>query len=197
MDIQMSDDRLLVTWQRVSKELHDEIVSRLRAIRGVEFDRGAKVWTAPVNQADRLLAAFPNASYDYDALCAAFDRADERVGIFGQSLLDMGIMLIVENGRVVAQGDGASPLLQRLIDERNEDLAVWLASNAAALPHEYVCGTVAGAMQVQSINDRIAGDSEVPGEVLRQAVLLATSMRNAARNQYQEKTMRQRRKVTT
>lgn len=157
-----------------------------------KFDRDAKVWTAPVDQADRLLAAFPKASYDYDALCAAFDRQDARIGIFGQSLLDMGVTLVVVDSRVIAQGDGVSPLLQSLVDERGENLRVWLDSTMPDLPHEYVCGTVAGAMQVQSINDRLAFDAGRLSEDLRQAELLATSMRNAAQNQYQQEAMRQR-----
>ena len=134
MEIRMRNGRLEASWRMAGREAHEEIVRRLRAIRGVEFDRDAKVWAVPLRQADRLLAAFPKASYDYDALCAAFERADERIGIFGQSLLDMSIMLIVVDGRVVAQGDGASPLLQRLIDERNEKLAAWLASDAPVFP---------------------------------------------------------------
>lgn len=194
MEIRLIDGSCVVTWERTSAEIHSEILDRLKRINGAAFDKSGSCWRVPAQQADRLYSAFPKASFDYDAVGAVVDAQERRIAIFGKNLLDMGVKLTVANGRLIAQGDGVSPLLQSLVDERGEKLRVWLASNTPALPHEYVCGTLAGAMQVQSINDRIAGVSGVSGEVLRQAGLLAESLRNAAQNQYQEEAMRQQRR---
>jgi hypothetical protein len=86
MEIRLIDGFCVVTWKRTSAEVHGEILDKIKRIRGAEFIKDAGCWLVPVAQADRLLAAFPKASYDYDALCAAFDRQDERIGIFGQWL---------------------------------------------------------------------------------------------------------------
>lgn len=192
MNIQLIDGQLIVTWMRTSKDIHDEIVNRLTCIRGAEFNKAAGCWSLPVAQADRLVLAFPKASYDYDAICAVVDAEQRRIAVFGQNLLDTGVKLVVVDGRVIAQGTGVSPLLQQLVDERSDDLRVWLQTQNDRYRAQDGLGMPVGAMQVQSINDRIAGASGVSGEDLRQAGLLASAMRNAAKNQEQEDAMRQR-----
>lgn len=194
MNIELVNGQCVVTWQRTSKTVHNEILDRIKRIRGAEFNKAAGCWSVPVAQADRLFLAFPKASYDYDVICAVVEMQERRIAIFGQNLLDMGVKLSIANGHVIAHGDGVSPLLQQCVNERSDDLRVWLQSTMHAVPNEYVCGTLVSAMQVQSINDHIAGDSGVSGEDLRQAGLLASAMRNAAKNQEQENAMRQRRR---
>lgn len=194
MNIQLTDGQLIITWERTSATVHSEILDRLKRIKGAEFNKAAGCWSIPVEQADRLFLAFPKASYDYDAICAVVDAQERRIAIFGQNLLDTGVKLIVVDGRVIAQGTGVSPLLQQLVDERSDDLRVWLQTQDVRCRAQDGPGTLAGAMQVQSINDRIAGDSGLSGEDLRQAGLLASAMRNAAKNQEQEDAMRQQRR---
>jgi len=184
MEIRLIDGFCVVTWKRTSAEVHGEILDKIKRIRGAEFIKDAGCWLVPVAQADRLLAAFPKASYDYDALCAAFDRQDERIGIFGQSLLDMGVRLLVVDGRVIAQGEGVSPLLQSLIDERCAKLAAWLQAQDARYAGKYGQGATKNGDLVLSIQNDNSNENRPSGGDLRQAELLAVSLRNAAQNQY-------------
>jgi len=196
MDIRLIDGQCVVTWERTSKEIHAEILDRLKCISGASFDKSASCWRVPSTQADRLFAAFPKASYCYDAICAVVDAQERRIAIFGQNLLDMGVKLTVTNGRLIAQGDNVSPLLQSLIEERGAELAAWLQAQNAISGASGGLESTLGAKPV-SIYDR--GVFSPSDDDLRQAALLADSLRNAAQHQYHTDAMRQRnrrRKVT-
>jgi hypothetical protein len=124
------------------------------------------------------------------------DAQERRIAIFGQNLLDMGVKLTVTNGRLIAQGDNVSPLLQSLIEERGAELAAWLQAQNAISGASGGLESTLGAKPV-SIYDR--GVFSPSDDDLRQAALLADSLRNAAQHQYHTDAMRQRnrrRKVT-
>lgn len=199
MNIQLTDNQLIITWERTSATVHDEILDRIKRIRGAEFNKAQGCWSLPVAQADRLFLAFPKASYDYDAICAVVDAQERRIAIFGKNLLDMGVKLTVTNGRLIAQGDNVSPLLQSLIDERGADLAAWLqAQNARKAARRRQNAQVDG-IAVSSTENVPTNVSSPSDDDLRQAALLASSLRNAAQNQTHKDAMRQRnrrRKVT-
>jgi hypothetical protein len=131
MQVEMREHRLRVSWPRCDRSAHDAIVERLKCIKAARFDKEQGCWFIPVSEADRLMDAFPKASYDYDAICAAVERQQQRAAIFGRSLLGMGIKFVAVDDRVIAQGAGASPLLQKLIDERNGGLLAWLQAQEA------------------------------------------------------------------
>jgi hypothetical protein len=195
MNIQLIDGQLIVTWMRTSKAVHDEILERMKCIRGAEFNKAAgRCWSLPVEQADRLFLAFPKASYDYDAICAVVDAQKRRIAIFGQNLLDTGVKLVVVDGRIIAQGEGVSPLLQQLVDERSEDLAIWLQSQNARKRAQGRQGAFLDGIAVSSIENASTNVSSPSSEDLRKAELLATSLRNAAKNQEREDSMRQQRR---
>ena len=188
MNIEMIDGQCTVTWERVPKPVHDEIVERLKKA-GAAFDKPRSCWTLPTNQADRLFAAFPKASYAYDVICSIVEAQERRIAIFGRNLLALGIRLIVSNGRVVAQGTGATETLQSAIDERGDNLRVWLQAQNTIHGASRGLGSTVGAIPVQPItNDSARSDSDY-----HNAELLAKSLRNAAKNQDREDAMRTRR----
>lgn len=183
MNIQLTDGQLIITWERTSATVHGEILDRLKRIRGAEFNKAAGCWSLPVTQADRLFLAFPKASYDYDAICAVVDAQERRIAIFGQNLLDMGVKLTVANGRLIAQGDNVSPLLQSLIEERGADLAAWLQAQNARNRAQGRQNAQVDGIAVSSIENAPTNVSSPSEDDLRQAALLAQSLRNAAKKQ--------------
>lgn len=194
MTVVVAGDALRISWQQEPRWRHDDYCAALREISGVRYDPNIRSWVCPLRNADRILEAFPHASYDYDAICAVVDAQKRRIAVFGQNLLDMGVKLVVVDGRVIAQGDGVSPLVQSLIDERCDDLRVWLQSqNACNGAWRRQIGAIDGAV-VSSIENALTSDSRPSNEDLRQAGLLASAMRNAAKNQEQEDAMRQQRR---
>lgn len=195
----MRDGLIVVTWKlsEYTVAVNTEIKNRLHRIAGVEYDGRQKVWTVPSAQADRLYAAFPKASFDYDVICAVVDAQAGRCAIFYRSLVGMGVRLVCgDSGAIVAVGDGVSPLLQSLVDERSEELRPMVQAESAAWLE--ISGQIgfADALQVQFNTNEITGDSRavsaVSAETLRQAELLVNGMRNAAKNQYNEEAARQR-----
>ena len=189
MNIELIDGQCTVTWERVPKPIHDEIVERLKKA-GAAFDKPRSCWTLPTKQADRLYAAFPKASYAYDVICSIVEAQERRIATFGHNLLAMGIRLIVSNGRVIAQGAGVSPTLQTAIDERGDNLRVWLQAQNAHRDARRAAGSTIGAIPVSSC-DR--DNPRYSSEDLHQADLLAKSLRNAAKNEQHEQAMRTRR----
>ena len=131
MQVEMRERRLGVDWPRRARSAPAAIVERLQSLKAPRFDKEQGCWFIPVSEADRLMDAFPKASYDYDAICAAVERQQQRAAIFGRSLLGMGIKFVAVDDRVIAQGAGASPLLQKLIDERNGGRLSWLQAKEA------------------------------------------------------------------
>lgn len=200
MEIVMRDGVIAVAWElsAYTVAVNAEIKARLHRIAGVEYDGRRKVWTAPLAQADRLYAAFPKASFDYDVICAVVAAQAGRCAIFYRSLAGMGVRLVCDDsGAIVAVGDGVSPLLQSLVNERSEELRPMVqAKNAAWLEISGQIGDVAGDL-VSSTANEITNDSSavsaVSAETLRRAELLVNGMRNAAQNQYETEVARQRR----
>lgn len=200
MEIVMRDGVIVVAWElsAYTVAVNTEIKNRLHRIAGVEYDGRQKVWTVPAAQADRLYAAFPKASYDYDVICAVVDAQVGRCAIFYRSLVGMGVRLVCDDsGAIVAVGDGVSPLLQAAVDERSEELRPMVqAEQAAWLENSGQIGDVDGDLASFTANE-IPGDFRpvlaVSAETLRQAELLVNGMRNAVQNQYEAEAMRQRR----
>lgn len=200
MEIVMRDGVIVVAWElsAYTVAVNTEIKNRLHRIAGVEYDGRQKVWTVPAAQADRLYAAFPKASYDYDVICAVVNAQAGRCAIFYRSLVGMGVRLVCDDsGAIVAVGDGVSPLLQAAVDERSEELRPMVqAEQAAWLANSGQIGDVDGDL-VSSTENEITSDSRpvsgVSDETLRQAELLVNGMRNAAKNQYEAEAARQSR----
>lgn len=119
MNITAKGYSLRVEWPRQPRNIHQEILRRLKSINGAEWDAEARCWWVPLAQGDKLMALFPRASYCVDAIWACTDAAARRATVFYDSLIRMGIdVRIDDSGAVVAFGEGVSPLLQQLVDER-------------------------------------------------------------------------------
>lgn len=114
--------RLKITWPRYAKAVHSEIVARLKAIPSATFDAEGECWFVHARQADRLLDAFPKASFCQDTIAAAVEAETQRARTFLDNLNRLGVRLVVEGGELVAVGEGVSPLLQRLVEERAASL---------------------------------------------------------------------------
>lgn len=167
VNIQMDADLLTVHWFGVSRAQHDDYVNRLKSITGATFDKTNRRWTVPARQADRLYAAFPEAAYDYDAICAVVAAERRHTQIFAENLIALGVKLEVDAGQIVAVGDGVSPLLQRLVNERSVALLEWLQSQPETPP--------------SSSPHKPAPPEHASPDELHRAGLLAAGMRNAAR----------------
>lgn len=132
---QATTTQLKVTWPRYPRQTHQEIVRRLKLIRGAEFDKQGACWYVPTIQGDRLMDAFPKASYDVEALWACTDAPGRRAATFHASLRQMGVGFeINDSGAIAAVGDGVSPLVQTLVDERNEALRPLVLAQEAQSP---------------------------------------------------------------
>lgn len=114
-----SPSQLKVTWPRLPKPTHDEVIRRLKLINGAEFDRAEKCWWVPATQGDKLMDAFPRASFDVDAIWLCTDAAAGRAVAFYDALVALGVKFeIAANGAISAVGEGVSPLIQQLVAER-------------------------------------------------------------------------------
>lgn len=118
MNIEQIGRQLRATWPRYPKATHEEIIRRLKSISGAAYDQEHRCWWIPPAQGDKLMALFPRASYCVDAIWACTDAAAQRAQMFYASLLGMGIALHLEGEAIVAVGEGVSPLLQQLVEER-------------------------------------------------------------------------------
>ena len=170
LTVECANNWLLVSWSGLSRAEHDQTVETLRSISGAMYDAASKSWRVPVHQADRLIAALPDASYSYDAICQAVDAASGRIDRFMRNLRALGVHFVERDGHVLAFGDNVSPLVQHLVTERNAAAIAWLRENPE---HATVSGAAASA-------------PEYSAESWRQAELLATSLHNAAHNQYRQ-----------
>lgn len=178
MSVAANNNGLVITWQNMPRARHDEIVETLRAIKHASFDRKTSCWTVPAKQADRIYAEFPHASYSYDAICMIVVAQERRNRILYQNLRAMELELSVEDGRVVASGATATPVLQKFLDDR-PDFAEYVLAQPAPPP-------------VNQTPSPVARDAEH----MRQAELFSLSLRNAATHQYRaERFAAQRRKT--
>ena len=146
MQIELVNGLIQAKWPRYPKPTHDEIVRRLKTISGTEFDKQGKCWWVPAGQADRVMALFPRASFDYDTICAATDAESGRERAFYDSMVYLGVEFAFdESGAIVAVGDGVSPLIQSLVDERADALRpLVLASMANPKPKPQPAGPMHG-----------------------------------------------------
>lgn len=120
-----------ITWSYYDAPTEAEIVRRLNTVTGIE-GHGRRYY-APTIQVYRLMALFPKASFQYEALTAA----DGLAQAFWAMLVRFGLELIFdESGAVCAVGDGVSPLIQQLVDERAHALRQFVGDKSlkAATP---------------------------------------------------------------
>lgn len=165
--VDCSDDMLLVSWRGLTRAEHDRAVTAVRAISGAVYDAEEKLWRVPVRQADRLYEALPDASYSYDAISAAVAAEVGRTDRFMRNLCALGVQFEVRDGQVMALGPHVSPLVQQLVAGRNDAALAWLSEHPAE-----------PAAQPASPPPPL-----LDGEAVRQAALLAQSLRSAAKNQ--------------
>lgn len=170
MSVVVADGALRISWEQEPRWRHDDYCAALREISGVRYDPNIRSWLCPLRNADRILEAFPHASYDYDAICAAVDAASGRVDRFMRNLRALGVRFEERAGHVLAFGDNVSPLVRELVAERNAAARAWLAENP----------------EVASASGAPATPPACSAEEWRQAELLAASLHNAARNQYRQ-----------
>jgi len=106
-----------ITWSFYDAPTESEIVRRLSTVPGSE-GYGRRYY-APTIQIYRLMELFPKASFQYEALAAA----DGIAQAFYEQLIHFGLDLVFDkSGAVCAIGDGVSPLVQQLVDERHHAL---------------------------------------------------------------------------
>jgi hypothetical protein len=185
---------LALDWRYASTAEHAQCVAAAKAITGATFSAADRCWYVPAKQADRLFAAFPQASYDYAAICAVVDAQRRRVHNFASFLVTHGVTLEVRGDTVVAHGDNVSPLVQKLVAERSAEIRAWLASHnarrrASGRPESHFTSDA-----VYSHVNAPKGASSASSEDLAKAELLAKSLRNAARNQAGNELLRQSRR---
>ena len=114
-----ADNQLRVTWDGYDKPIHTEIIRRLKLISGATWDDETKCWWVPPAQGDKLMAAFPKASYDVEAIWRCTDAHSNRTATFYTSLVALGVQFAIDaSGAIVGVGEGVSPLFQQLVDER-------------------------------------------------------------------------------
>lgn len=166
--VDCSDDMLLVSWRGLTRAEHDRAVTAVRAISGAVYDAEEKLWRVPVRQADRLYEALLDASYSYDAICAAVDAAATRIDRFMRNLRALGVRFDLRAGRVLALGDNVSPLVQQLVDERNAAAEAWLHDHPEPVAVSPLCPAT----------------PSVDAKTWRQGELFRAALHNAARNQY-------------
>jgi hypothetical protein len=175
-----SNSLLALSWKYASAAEHAQCVAAAKTIPGATFSAADRCWYVPAKQADRLYAAFPLASYDYDAICAVVDAQQRRVHNFANFLVSHGVALEVHGDTVVAHGDNVSPLVQKLVAERSAEIRAWLASQNARCR---ASGRPESHFASDAVYSRInaqKGASSASSEDLAKAELLAKSLRNAA-----------------
>jgi hypothetical protein len=185
------DGTLALDWRYASAAEHAQCVAAAKTIPGATFSAADRCWYVPAKQADRLYAAFPLASYDYDAICAVVDAQQRRVHNFANFLVTHGVTLEVRGDTVVAHGDNVSPLVQKLVAERSLEIRAWLASQNARC-------RASGRPESHFTSDAVYSHVNAPkdassasSEDLAKAELFTKSLRNAARNQAGNELLRQ------
>lgn len=181
MLVEVHDDSLAVSWQRVPPHVHAELVESMKYITGASFDARAKCWRVPLRQADRVYAALPDFSYSYDAICAVVDAAARHIDLFARNLLAGGVELVVVLDQVFPVGDNVSPLVERLVAERNDALLQWLVDERAAELAEWLAEQQSAAAQPKRPHSR--QQPAATPQAQREAELLVSSLRNAAANE--------------
>lgn len=183
MSVVVADGALRISWEQEPRWRHDDYCAALREISGVRYDPNIRSWLCPLRNADRILEAFPHASYDYDAICAAVDARRRHIHNFASSLLAGGIRLEQRIDGVIAVGENVSPLIQQLVDEREAELAEWLAEQQSA------------AAQPKRPHSR--QQPAATPQAQREAELLVSSLRNAARRAERQASFRRTPKTKT
>lgn len=106
-----------ITWPRYEPATEAQIIERLKTVPGC--DGLGHCYLAPVIQVARLMELFPKASFDYEALQAA----DNTARAFYDMCVRFGIHLTIgDSGAVCAVSENVSPLMQKLITEREHAL---------------------------------------------------------------------------
>lgn len=182
MSVVVDDGALRISWEQEPRWRHDDYCAILRSISGAAYDPTIRSWRCPLRTADRILEAFPHASYSYDAICAAVDARRRHIHNFASSLLAGGIRLEQRIDGVIAVGDNVSPLIQQLVDERAAELAEWLAEQQSA------------AAQPKRPHSRQQPAATLQAQ--REAELLVSSLRNAAANEQRRAAFRRAAKMT-
>src|SRR5690606_22017165 len=123
MKIELAElNQVKITWPAYDATTEAQISERLSMVPGISgFGRRryAHVIFVPL-----LMELFPKASYDYDAL-----RVSDRLA---QAFYNMCVrfdleLTFDESGAIIAVGEGASPLIQQMISEREHALRPFVA----------------------------------------------------------------------
>jgi len=99
------------------------LVERIKQVRDASWDKERRVWVVPVQEADRLMEGFPEASFDYGAFCAACDAHEGRERAFYESMVQLGVKLEIDaSGAVYGVHEAMTDVLQAEIRARSEGL---------------------------------------------------------------------------
>jgi len=99
------------------------LVERIKRVPDAAWDKARRLWIVPTAQADRLMEAMPQASYDYGAFCAACDAHEGRERAFYESMVQLGVKLAIDaTGAVYGVHEAMTDVLQAEIRARSEGL---------------------------------------------------------------------------
>jgi hypothetical protein len=133
-----------ITWPRYDPATEAQIVERLKTVPGC--DGLGRCYLAPVIQVARLMELFPKASFDYEALRAA----DGTARAFYKMCVRFGIHLTIgDSGAVCTVGEKVSPLIQKLITDREHALRP-LVLEAAEIPRDSIATPVCPSLPLAS-----------------------------------------------
>lgn len=107
-------------------------VARIKGARcNATWDKERRAWIVPLAQADRLMEAFPEASFDYSAICAAADAAEGREQAFYASMIQLGVKLRIDaSGAVYGAHEAMTDVLQAEIAKRSDGLRHYMSQEA-------------------------------------------------------------------
>lgn len=174
--VETQGDQVLVSWKNASRQQHYARVEAMRSIKNATFDRQRQCWIVPANQADLVYDSFPDASYSYEAICLAVEARQHRHRTLYKNLLAAGLTPRVVNGRVIAVGAAATPVLQEYLDDRPE-----FSRFVCSLTPEEIAELSAAFAPLPPQKQAVSA------EKLKQGELFATALSNAAANQYRDK----------
>lgn len=126
------------------------LVAHIKSVPGSQFDKETKTWTAPLKVWDFLIEKFPEyIEADYDV----WTLVDDRPRRFAQGLIYMGVRLYLDGERVIADGEGVSPLLQEEVDKRAAAIADLIRSGALAYPNRTVVRAIPAPQTVLAAHE--------------------------------------------
>ena len=101
------EDQLTI---RLSFSYNAATVAFVKSLLGSAFDKPSKTWTAPLYHLGTIVQRYARVvSIDYDVLCARDELWRRFIVNYGR----LGVQFELENGVVVAYGEGVSPEFQK------------------------------------------------------------------------------------